>query len=268
MGVYFLLLVDIYIKISEMNKKTLISESEKEHIRNLYNINESLPDLDVFPIKGDRYNIGYDQDWDDFTDPRRTANTDYSRKATHAGAGGHLKGHIGVDIFGPKGTPILAPVDGKVKYGGNGLTVIIEDPDTGYSHWLGHLDSTSVDENDFVFAGQQVGTLGNSGNASGTAPHLHYNIYKTSAGFYSGEDPIDVLKKSIDKEPKDIEDLEYDEMGDTFKERFKEFFGMDNKDETTDEDRPATEAEDEFEIWDVMKKTGSAFVDKIKGLFN
>jgi murein DD-endopeptidase MepM/ murein hydrolase activator NlpD len=251
-----------------MKKRSLISESEKERIRSLYNLNESLPDLDVFPIKGDRYNIGYDQNWDDFTDPRRTANTDYSRKATHAGAGGHLKGHIGVDIFGPKGTPILAPVDGKVKYGGNGLTVIIEDPESGYSHWLGHLDSISVDENDFVFAGQQVGTLGNSGNASGTAPHLHYNIYKTSGGFYSGEDPIDVLKKSMDNEPKDIEDLEYDEMGDTFKEKFKKFFGVDNKDETTDEDRPATEAEDEFEIWDVMKKTGSAFMDKIKGLFN
>ena len=162
-------------------------------------LNESLPQIDTFPIAGGQYNIGYDKKWDDFNNPAGTANSDFTRKATNAGAGGHKNGHIGVDIFGKKGTPIVAPVDGKVKYGSNGLTVIVQDDKTGFSHWLGHLDSITVKEGEFVSAGQQVGTLGNTGNAAGTAPHLHYNVYKTSSGFNSGEDPLDILKGAISK---------------------------------------------------------------------
>jgi murein DD-endopeptidase MepM/ murein hydrolase activator NlpD len=162
-------------------------------------LNESLSQIDTFPVAGGQYNIGWDKDWDDFSNPSATANSDFTRKATNAGAGGHKNGHIGVDIFGKRGTPIVAPVNGKVKYGGNGLTVIVQDDKTGLSHWLGHLESITVKEGEFVSAGQQVGTLGNSGNASGTAPHLHYNVYKTSSGFNSGEDPIEILKGAISK---------------------------------------------------------------------
>jgi murein DD-endopeptidase MepM/ murein hydrolase activator NlpD len=244
-------------------KKLIISEEEKKHILRSHGINESLPDLDAFPIDGGRYNIGWDQKWDDWSNPRGTANTDFSRQPTYAGAGGHLNGHIGVDIFGPRGTAILAPVDGKVKFGGNGLTVIVEDPETGFSHWLGHLDSITVKEGDFVFAGQQVGTLGDSGNAKGTAPHLHYNIYKTSGGFYSGEDPLDILKGAIDKKPKKPSDLEYEDLGSKFKNYFKKFFSPEEKTEEGD-----IKAEDEVDLWDKMKKVGSVFFDKIKNIFD
>jgi murein DD-endopeptidase MepM/ murein hydrolase activator NlpD len=244
-------------------KRLIISEEEKNHIRKSHGLNESLPDLESFPIDGGRYNIGYDSKWDDWSNPMGTANTDYSRQATHAGAGGHPHGHIGVDIFGPKGTPILAPVDGKVKFGGNGLTVIIEDPETGYSHWLGHLDSITVKEGDFVFAGQQVGTLGDSGNAKGTAPHLHYNIYKTSGGFYSGEDPLDVLKKAIGKKSEKPTERKFEDLGDKFKNTFKKIFGMDEKTEEGN-----VKAEDEEDLWDKMKIAGSVFFDKIKNIFD
>ena len=83
---------------------------------------------------------------------------------------------------------------------GNGNTVIIQDKD-GYSHWLGHLDSISVKNGELVKSGTKVGTLGNTGNARGTAPHLHYNVYPTSKGFYGGEDPIEDLKDAIGKGP-------------------------------------------------------------------
>lgn len=243
-------------------RKLIISESEKKEILKSHGIKESLPDLSSFPIEGGRYNIGWDPKWDDWSNPMGTANSDFSRSATNAGAGGHKHGHIGVDIFGPKGTPILAPVDGKVKYGGNGLTVIIEDPETGYSHWLGHLDSITVDENEFVFAGQQVGTLGNSGNAEGTSPHLHYNIYKTSGGFNTGEDPLDVLKKSIGKKPTEPSEKEFEDFGDKFKNTFKKLFGSEEKDEEGN-----VKAEDEEDLWDKMKLAGTVFFDKIKNIF-
>jgi murein DD-endopeptidase MepM/ murein hydrolase activator NlpD len=243
-------------------KKFIITEEEKKEIRKAYGLNESLPDLDSFPIGGGKYNIGYDKDWDDFNNPSGTANSDFSKKPTYAGAGGHLKGHIGVDIFGPRGAAILAPVDGKVKFGGNGLTVIIEDPETGYSHWLGHLDSRTVKEGDFVMAGEKVGTLGDSGNAKGTAPHLHYNIYKTSSGFYSGEDPLDVLKKSIGKKPEKPSEKEFESMGDKFKKAFKKLFGDEEKDE-----KGNVVAKDEEDLWDKMKKAGSTFFDKLGDLF-
>lgn len=246
-----------------MGKRLIITEEEKRQIRKSYGLNESLPELDAFPISGGRYNIGYDNDWDNFDNPRGSANSDFSKKPTYAGAGGHLKGHIGVDIFGPRGTAILAPVDGKVKFGGNGLTVIIEDPETGYSHWLGHLDSRTVDEGEFVTAGTKVGTLGDSGNAKGTAPHLHYNIYKTSSGFYSGENPLDVLKGAIDKKGKSVKDREYESMGDKFKKAFKKLFGAEEKDE-----KGEVKAKDEEDLWDKMKKVGSTFFDKLGDLFS
>jgi murein DD-endopeptidase MepM/ murein hydrolase activator NlpD len=189
----------IFINKKHMGQKLVISESDKEHIRKLHKLKES-KELDVFPIDGG-FNIGYDKDWSNFSNPRSTANSDFSKKSTHAGAGGHPKGHFGIDIFGNRGTPIVAPVGGVVKLNfSNGNTVIIQDKD-GYSHWLGHLDSISVKNGELVNSGTKVGTLGNTGNAKSTAPHLHYNVYPTSRGFYAGEDPIDDLKDAIGKGP-------------------------------------------------------------------
>jgi glutaredoxin len=141
--------------------------------------------------------------------------------------------------------------------------MLIEDPETGYSHWLGHLDSRTVDEGEFVTAGTKVGTLGDSGNAKGTAPHLHYNIYKTSSGFYSGENPLDVLKGAIDKKGKSVKDREYESMGDKFKKAFKKLFGDEEKNE-----KGEVKVKDEEDLWDKMKKVGSTFFDKLGDLFN
>jgi murein DD-endopeptidase MepM/ murein hydrolase activator NlpD len=177
------------------NSSTNVTENYR-----VKNIRESQTELDVFPVHGP-YNIGYDRSWDNFNNPIGTANSDFSKKPTGHGAGGHPKGHYGIDIFGPRGTDIVSPVKGKVQlHFGNGNTVIINDLN-GYSHWLGHLDSITVKDGELVAAGTKVGTLGNTGNAKGTSPHLHYNLYTTSRGFYSGEDPLNVLKNAIGKTP-------------------------------------------------------------------
>jgi murein DD-endopeptidase MepM/ murein hydrolase activator NlpD len=181
-----------YGKVTQSNKPSTTYTSTSTANKS------KLPPITNFPIGGGKFNIGYDTKWNDWNTPNH--NSDFSKKATNAGVGGHKSGHFGVDIFGPKGAPILSPVNGKVTYdNGNGLTVIIVDPETGYSHWLGHLDKRTVPEGTVVVAGQQVGELGNTGNAKTTAPHLHYNVYNTKGGYYTGEDPLEILVSAINK---------------------------------------------------------------------
>lgn len=240
-------------------KKLIITEEEKQQIRKAYGLNEALPELQSYPVGGPS-NIGYDENWDDFGNPLGTANTDFSKEPTYSGVGGHLKGHIGIDIFGSKGTPILAPVSGKVKYNNsNGNAIIIEDSETGYSHWLGHLDSRTVEDGDYVSAGEQVGTLGNTGNAIGTAPHLHYNIFKTSGGYESGEDPLSVLKKSIGKKPETSGETKSDDKGSKLQNILKQLFGIEDSSIDT-----KVEAKDEQDLLGILKNVGGAF---LKNLF-
>ena len=92
----------------------------------------------------------------------------------------------GIDIPARRcGTPVLSATYGRVsavqwrELGGN--TVSVMGP-AGYSHYYAHLDSygryTAGDE---VAVGDTLGYVGDTGNAKGTTPHLHYGIY-TSGG--------------------------------------------------------------------------------------
>ena len=249
-----------------MGSRLIITESDKNHIKNLYNLKES-KELEVFPVDGG-FNIGYDEDWDNFSNPRGTANSDFSKKATGSGAGGHPKGHFGIDIFGQRGTPIVAPVDGKVKLNfGNGNTVIIEDLD-GFSHWLGHLDSITVEDGDMVDAGTKVGTLGDTGNAKGTAPHLHYNVYPTNRGFYGAEDPIDDLKDAIGKSPSDASDFgfKFGNLDDKIISAIKSLTGNDPSNLTSSTSKPYI-ADTSDDILSIIKNKGSEFINALKNMF-
>lgn len=90
--------------------------------------------------------------------------------------------HEGVDIFAPRGTPIRATTPGVVLNVGEnrlgGRTVMILGPG-GQRHYYAHLERYREDlqEGDWVQAGDVVGYVGDSGNARGTPPHLHYGIY-------------------------------------------------------------------------------------------
>lgn len=254
-----------------MGQRLIITESDKNHIKKLYNLKES-KELEVFPVDGG-YNIGYDKNWDDWGNPQGTANSDFSKSPTGHGANGHPKGHFGVDIFGEKGTPIVAPVDGKVKINtGNGNTVIIQDLD-GYSHWLGHLDSITVNDGEFVDAGTEVGTLGNTGNAAGTEPHLHYNVYPTDQGFYAAEDPIDDLKDAVGKSPgmarfdlgfkfSDLDDKIIDNI-----KSLKDTSDGASKNSSTSGSKPYV-ANTTDEISSIVKSKGDKFVNALKNMFN
>jgi LysM repeat protein len=90
-------------------------------------------------------------------------------------SGGRL--HEGTDVFAPHGSPVLAPVAGHVtvKTGTIGGIQFTLKGDNGHVYHGTHMaESTATGR---VVAGQQVGTVGNTGNAAGTPPHLHFEIH-------------------------------------------------------------------------------------------
>ena len=90
--------------------------------------------------------------------------------------------HEGVDIFAPRGTPVLSTTKGVVsrigenRLGGN--IVGITGPG-GVWHYYAHLDRSAENlrVNSWIEAGALIGYVGNSGNAAATPQHLHYGVY-------------------------------------------------------------------------------------------
>lgn len=85
--------------------------------------------------------------------------------------------HLGTDFRAPTGTPIVAPLAGKVvlahKLFFTGFTVII---DHGFNFFTiyGHMSKLTVKEGQFVKKKDQLGLSGATGRASG--PHLHWGV--------------------------------------------------------------------------------------------
>ena len=94
---------------------------------------------------------------------------------------GGSREHHGVDIFAPRNTPVLAPSDATVtrveegKIGGR--NVWLYDSERSMYLYFAHLETQEVSMGEKVLAGQLIGTVGNSGNARSTPPHLHFGIY-------------------------------------------------------------------------------------------
>lgn len=86
--------------------------------------------------------------------------------------------HKGVDIFAIKGTPVLASSAGLVLFRGElsrgGKVVLMLGPKWRL-HYYAHLDQT-VGSSLWFAAGEQLGTVGDTGNAAGKPPHLHYSL--------------------------------------------------------------------------------------------
>ncbi|HEX2063230.1 MAG TPA: M23 family metallopeptidase, partial [Acidimicrobiales bacterium] len=86
--------------------------------------------------------------------------------------------HQGNDILSPRGTPVVASVAGTVRghnSGLGGISYYLNGAD-GNTYFGTHLDRLSG-VSGRVAAGTVIGYVGNTGNARGGPPHLHFEIH-------------------------------------------------------------------------------------------
>lgn len=93
--------------------------------------------------------------------------------------------HQGIDIFAPRGTAVTSTTRGIVsRVGENSLggTVVWVLGPAGDRHYYAHLDSVAdIRSGQRILPGDVLGTVGTTGNARGTPPHLHYGVYRTAS---------------------------------------------------------------------------------------
>jgi murein DD-endopeptidase MepM/ murein hydrolase activator NlpD len=100
---------------------------------------------------------------------------------TWDGARSEGRKHEGIDIFARRGTPVVSSTEGiVVQVGSNrlgGLVVWVLGPG-GQRHYYAHLERyADVEAGLRIGAGRVLGYVGDTGNAKGTPPHLHYGVY-------------------------------------------------------------------------------------------
>jgi murein DD-endopeptidase MepM/ murein hydrolase activator NlpD len=99
--------------------------------------------------------------------------------------------HNGLDVAATQGTIITAASGGRVvrdggRWGRYGRVVLIEHED-GYRTLYAHLSRSFVAKSQTVVAGQAIGAVGATGNATG--PHLHFEVWHGDKTI----DPLGVL---------------------------------------------------------------------------
>ncbi|MGE7113080.1 peptidoglycan DD-metalloendopeptidase family protein [Lysinibacillus sp. NPDC047702] len=113
---------------------------------------------------------------------------------------GELDNHRGIDIAMSRGTKVDANISGKVIASGRaedndyhssyGNIVVIQDANN-LKHIYAHLDKAVAKLGSTIEVGQQIGTVGSTGNSTG--PHLHYEINKNGSVPIN---PIDYLNNA------------------------------------------------------------------------
>ncbi len=97
--------------------------------------------------------------------------------------GGGTRPHEALDIMAPRGTPVLAAIDGTVEKLFNsvpgGLTIYEFDRERTRAYYYAHLDryADGLAEGRALRRGDVIGYVGSTGNAAEDAPHLHFAIF-------------------------------------------------------------------------------------------
>lgn len=115
--------------------------------------------------------------------------------------------HLGTDMRGAVGTPILAMADGVVLlarehyYSGNAVWI---DHGQGVISMYGHMSKFAVKEGDIVKQGQKIGEVGATGRVTG--PHLHLSLYiqgvAVDAVPFFRTNPLEVIGGPTKEEPR------------------------------------------------------------------
>lgn len=102
--------------------------------------------------------------------------------------------HDGIDLSAKRGTPMNAAADGEVlfaeRFAGYGNLIVIKHSRNYFTAYA-HADTVKVKEGQKVKAGQQIGTVGNTGRSTG--PHLHFEVHQQTQSI----DPMKVLPKDM-----------------------------------------------------------------------
>ena len=93
--------------------------------------------------------------------------------------------HKGTDVMGVYGANVYAFTDGVIKrfsssgLGGRGLYLMGDD---GVEYYYAHLSDFASSPGQRVDAGELIAFNGNSGNARGGAPHVHFEVHPGGGG--------------------------------------------------------------------------------------
>jgi peptidoglycan LD-endopeptidase LytH len=89
------------------------------------------------------------------------------------------RSHKGTDMMAASGTPTVAPVSGRVEHRGSGLGGLSwwVYGDDGNEYYGTHLSGYENVGAGHVERGTVIGYVGSSGNASASAPHLHFEFH-------------------------------------------------------------------------------------------
>jgi len=122
----------------------------------------------------------------------------YDSRSIGSGFGASRDGgrrrHHGVDVFAPRHTSVIAASRAYVVYVGDdptgGRVIWLKDSKRSLHIYYAHLQKYDVKRHTWVESGQVIGTVGNTGNARTTPPHLHFGTYEIG---YGPIDPIDYI---------------------------------------------------------------------------
>ena len=109
----------------------------------------------------------------------RATSRDWNAKSFWFEPWGRSGVHKGIDIFAHMGRAVRSSTHGIViftgslRLGGNSVAVL---GPRGRIHYYAHLEQVTTHALQPVAAGSAIGTVGDSGNAAGKPPHLHYAV--------------------------------------------------------------------------------------------
>lgn len=135
-----------------------------------------MPRRRVFPVQGQ---ASFTNDWGGVRSKEATGGTGQ---------------HQGNDIFAPRGTPVVAVENGTItkmgpsRIGGNRIWL-------NGTWYYAHLDkfAKGLRVGSKVKAGQVIGYVGNTGDAQGTDPHLHFGHSPDGSQGANWANPYDLL---------------------------------------------------------------------------